>query len=180
MNRFLLLLICLATLLSCTNKERRNKDEDCIETESAEGKQFVALPSTANEMPHIFHGWTSGITYASLNEEGNIAGWSKWKPEVVKYALYLDHGIVSIFADSTQLHKIEEFLGKEVREGAVCYNVTVNDFCELGGYIKFCYLNNGIVQLYVDYPGLLMAYNLKSYMSEEELYERLKKFSAEQ
>ena len=74
--------------------------------------------------------------------------------------------IISIFADSTELHKIEELLCKKVREGSVCYNVTVDDFCEHGGYIRFCYLNNGIVQLYVDYHELLMAYNLESYISD--------------
>ena len=44
--------------------------------------------------------------------------------------------IISIFADSTELHKIEELLCNKVREGSVCYNVTVDDIYSFNPSLK--------------------------------------------
>lgn len=176
MRVLLFLLLCIMFLISCGNKEI-NKKEDCvIESRTSESGEARNLQSSVEDVPHIFHGWTSEMACAELNEEGDVVSWSEWEPEIVKYALYLDQGIISIFTDSTQLHKIDEYLGKEVMENAVCYNIMVSDYGEFGGYIKFCYQNNGIVQLYIDYPKMMVAYALKSFMPKEELERRLEKF----
>ena len=183
----LLILVCLATLLSCTNKgenckKESNNEIECTESKlSPESEQAGNIPSANNAMTHIFHGWTESIAKAHLNEEGDVTGWSKWEPLVVKYALYLDEGIIAIYDDSTQLHQIEEYLGKEIRsdEGAVSYNIMVNDYGDFGGYIKFYYQDDGMVQLYVDYPEMMISYSLESFMPEEELERRLGKYSTQ-
>ena len=55
----------------------------------------------------------------------------------------------------------------------------VNDYGDFGGYIRFYYQDDGMVQLYVDYPEMMISYSLESFMPEEELERRLGKYSTQ-
>ena len=120
------------------------------------------------------------VASAYFDEDGNVAGWSDIEPYCVKYALYLEHGEIAIFSDSAQLHIIEEYLGKVEGDRYTCYALAVYDQNEEPGYLKFNYQDNGIAQLYVDYPDTLIVYTLDhGNMSQETLERKLQKYVSE-
>ena len=93
----------------------------------------------------------------------------------MKYALYLAHGEIAIFSDSTQFHIIEEYLGKVEGDRYTCYDLAVYDQNEEPGYLRFNYQSNGIAQLYVDYPATMIVYTLDhGYMPQETLEQKFK------
>ena len=120
------------------------------------------------------------VASAYFDEDGNVAGWSELEPYRVKYALYFAHGEIAIFSDLAQLHIIEEYLGKVEGDRYTCYNLAVYDQNEELGYLRFNYQNNGIAQLYVDYPDTMIVYTLDhGYMPQETLERKLQKFNSE-
>ena len=160
----MLLLTCLALLLSCNNhKKQENAVQGTTDT--------IGL-----EIPHIFHGWTFSVSTAELNEDGSIKKWGELKTDTTKYALYLDNALITIFDDSTQFHYIEEYLGKEEEAGTIWYNIATIDADTLFGYVRFNYRGDIISQLYVDYPNTVLFYPLDTFMPQVELEERLSKY----
>lgn len=161
MKRFILIVIFFITLFSCNNqKQSREVEETHI----------------SQEVPHIFHGMTKSVAYATLQEDGSINEWSEWEPLIKKYALYLDNRLIVIFEDSLQFHFIEEYLGKEEREHYTCYNIASIDQDSIYGYLRFCYRDNGIVQFFEDYPESVKTYCFETYMEQEEFEERINKY----
>lgn len=162
----LIILVALIGLSSCSHKKQQ-KSEELITQEFIDSI--------------IFHGYTKEVTSARFDAEGNVSGWSDLEPYRVKYALYLAHGEIAIFSDSAQFHFIEEYLGKVEGDRYTCYDLAVIDQNEEPGYLRFNYQNNGIAQLYVDYPDTMMVYTLDhGYMPQETLERKLQKFGGEQ
>ena len=164
----LIILVTLIGLSSCNHKR-----EQSVEPEELITQEFIDSI--------IFHGYTVEVASARYDGEGNFTGWSELQPYRVKYALYLEHGEVAIFSDSAQFHIIEEYLGKIEGDRYACYALAVIDQNEELGYLKFNYQNNGVAQLYVDYPDTLIVYTLDhGYMPQETLERKLQKFGGEQ
>ena len=162
MRNLILLLTCLAVVLSCNNqKEQENAEQSTTGT---------------TEIPHIFHGWTFSVSTAELNEDGSVKKWGELKADTSKYALYIDNALITIFDDSTQFHYIEEYLGKEEEAGTTWYNVATINADTLFGYIRFNYRGDSISQLYIDYPNTVLCYPLETFMPQDELNERLSKY----
>ena len=161
----LILLVALIGLSSCNHKKQQ-KSEELVTQEFIDSI--------------IFHGYTIEVASARFDEEGNVIGWSELQPYRVKYALYLAHGKIAIFSDSAQCHIIEEYLGKEEGDRYTCYDLAVYDQNEEPGYLRFNYQNNGIAQLYVDYPDTMVVYTLDhGYMPQETLERKLQKFGGD-
>ena len=166
MKKIILLLACALTFSSCHHKRQPPQTEELISQEYIDSI--------------IFHGYTVDVASAYFDEDGNVAGWSELEPYRVKYALYLAHGEIVIFSDSAQFHVIEEYLGKEEGDRYTCYDLAVYDQNEEPGYLRFNYQDNGIAQLYVDYPDTMIVYTLDhGYMPQKTLERRLQKYGSE-
>ena len=166
MKKYTLILLMTLIGLSSCNHKKLQKDEELITQE------YI------NSI--IFHGYTVNVASAYFDEEGHVAGWSDIEPYRVKYALYLEHGEIAIFSDSAQFHFIEEYLGKMEGDRYTYYALAVYDQKEEPGYLRFNYQNNGIAQLYVDYPDTMVLYTLDhGYMPQETLERKLQKFGGE-
>lgn len=163
MKKYLFLLTCLLTLIACNNKKASNEQTPIIAKTDIEG-------------PHIFHGWTSGVSKAELNKDGSIIKWGELDPDTTKYALYLDNALIVFFDDSLSFHYIEEYLGKSEEAGAMWHNIATIDADTLLGYVRFRYEGDSISQLYIDYPNYVLYYPLQKSMPQGELDERLSKY----
>ena len=163
MKKILFILTCLVALIACNNQKASNE-------------QTPTIAKTDIETPHIFHGWTFGVSKAELNKDGSIIKWGELEPDTTKYALYLDNALITIFDDSTQFHYIEEYLGKSEEDGAMWYNIATINADTLLGYVRFRYEGDSISQLYIDYPNSVLYYPLETFMPQEELDERLSKY----
>ena len=163
MKKTLFILTCLVALIACNNQKASNE-------------QTPTIAKTDIETPHIFYGWTFGVSKAELNKDGSIIKWGELEPDTTKYALYLDNALFTIFDDSTQFHYIEEYLGKSEEDGAMWYNIATIDADTLLGYVRFRYEGDSISQLYLDYPNSVLYYPLETFMPQEELDERLSKY----
>ena len=125
-------------------------------------------------IPHIFHGMTKSISVGEIGANGEIVGFSEHKLYAVKYALYLDQGIIAIFDDNNQQHLIVQYIGSEDADGDTCYLFATSDQNKELGYVEFNYTNDGGVLLIIDYPKYAMGYFLETYIPEEEFAKRLK------
>ena len=168
MKKIILFLACALTLSSCHHKRQPQAEVEEITQEFIDSI--------------IFHGYTTHVASARLEEEGLGCEWSEFEPYVVKYALYLAHGIVAVFSDSAQSHVIEEYLGKEVIGNYTSYNLAVYDQNENLGYLRLCYQNDGDAsQMFIDYPDTMIAYVLdKGDMPQETLERKLQRFASKQ
>lgn len=165
MKKLLLLPICLLELLACGNQHKNSTT-----TQEANYTQ----QEIAQEIPHIFHGMTKTISIANILEDGEYAGFSEHKLYAVKYALYLDNGIIAIFDDNNQQHLIVQYIGSEDADDCTCYLFATSDQNKEQGYVEFNYTNDGGVLLIIDYPKYAMGYFLETYIPEEEFAKRLK------
>ena len=166
----LLLFVCLLGLFACGNQQKKGATTQAVNDTQQE---------VAQEMPHIFHGMTKSVTIGELADDGSFVGWLEPKPCSVKYALYLDNGIIAIFDDNNQLYHIKEYLGKEIDNGATCYSITTYDQNREQGCVEFIYCNDGRTLLMIDYPKYAMSYSLETFMSQAEFEERLKQYNRE-
>ncbi len=163
----LLLLACLLGLFACGNQQKKVATMQEINDTPQE---------IEHKIPHIFHGMTKSVTVGELANDGSFVSWSEQKPCTVKYALYLDNGIIAIFDDNNQLYYITEYLGKEVENGATCYSISTYDQNREQGYVEFIYCEDGRTLLMMDYPKYAMSYSLETFMPQAEFEERLKRY----
>lgn len=170
MKKLLSLSFCLLCLVACGSQQKKSAATE--DTQSTEQE-------TEQEIPHIFHGMTKTLSVANILDDGEFAGFSEHKSYAVKYAIYLDKGIVAIFDDSNQQHHIIEYLGYEAIENNTCYLFATSDQNNVRGHIEFNYTNDGRVLLIIDYPEYAMGYFLETYMPEEEFAEHLKRYNRE-
>lgn len=169
MKKLLFISICFICLIACGNQQKQNNTTPEAQTIATEQSQ-----QEADKMPHIFHGMTKSISVGEIGEDGDIVGLSEHKIYAVKYALYLDNGIIAIFDDNNQHHLIVQYIGSEDADGDTCYLFATSDQNKEQGYVEFNYTNDGRVLLIVDYPKYAMGYFLETYMPEEKFAERLK------
>ena len=155
----LLLFACLLGLFACGNQQKKS---------AAPEETQVTEQETEQEMPHIFHGMTKTISIANILEDGEFAGFSEHRLYAVKYALYLDNGIIAILDDNNQQHLIVQYIGSEDADDCTCYLFATSDQNKEQGYVEFNYTNDGGVLLIIDYPKYAMGYFLETYMPEEE------------
>lgn len=170
MKRLLLLSICLFGLLSCGNQQKQG-------TEAQEPNNIQQ--EIAEETPHIFHGMTKSISVGEIGENGEIVGFSEHKLYAVKYALYLDNGLIVIFDDNTQHHKIIMYIGSEECEDSTRYLFATYDQNENQGYVEFDYCKNGTTLMMVDYEDYIIGYILETFMPQAEFEGYLKKYNRE-
>lgn len=167
MKKLLLLSICLFGLLACGNQQKKS-------TEAQEPNNIQQ--EIIQEIPHIYHGMTKSISVGEIGEDGDIVGLSEHKLYAVKYALYLDNGLVVIFDDNTQHHKIIMYIGSEECEDSTRYLFTTYDQNENQGYVEFDYCKNGTTLMMVDYEDYIIGYILETYMPQAEFEEHLKRY----
>ena len=168
MKNILTILIALVCLSSCHHKRQPQAEVEEITQEFIDSI--------------IFHGYTTHVASVRLKEDSSGSEWSEFEPYVVKYALYLAHGMINIFSDSAQCHIIEEYLGKEVIGNYTCYNLAVFEENKNLGYLRLCYQNDGgASQMFVDYPDTMITYVLdEGYMPQETLERKLQRFASKQ
>ena len=168
-KKLLLLSLCLFGLLACGNQRKQNNTTPEAQTIATEQSQ-----QAAEKIPHIFHGMTKTISIANILEDGEFAGFSEHKLYAVKYALYLDNGIIAIFDDNNQQHLIVQYIGSENADGDTCYLFATSDQNKEQGYVEINYTSDGSVLLIIDYPKYAMGDFLETYIPEEEFAKRLK------
>ena len=166
----LLLFACLLGLFACGNQQKKGATTQAVNDTQQE---------VAQEMPHMFHGMTKSVTVGELADDGSFVNWSEQKHCSVKYALYLDNGIIAIFDDNTQLYHIKEYLGKEMEDGATCYPITTYDQIREQGCVEFIYCKDGRTLLMIDYPKYAISYSLETFMPQAEFEEHLKRYNRE-
>ena len=166
----LLLFACLLGLFACGNQQKKG----AIMQEDNDTQQEIA-----HKIPHIFHGMTKSVTVGELADDGSFVNWSEQKHCSVKYALYLDNGIIAIFDDNTQLYHIKECLGKEMEDGATCYPITTYDQNREQGCVEFICCKDGRTLLMIDYPKYAISYSLETFMPQAEFEEHLKRYNRE-
>ena len=168
MKKLLFISICFICFIACGNQQNQNNNAQEPQTTATEQSQ-----KEADQIQHIFHGMTKTISIANILEDGEFAGFSEHKLYAVKYALYLDNGIIAILDDNNQQHLIVQYIGSEDADGDTCYLFATSDQNKEQGYVEFNYTNDGRVLLIVDYPKYAMGYFLETYMPEEEFAEHL-------
>ena len=166
----LLLFACLLGLFACGNQQKKGATTQAVNDTQQE---------VAQEMPHMFHGMTKSVTVGELADDGSFVNWSEQKHCSVKYALYLDNGIIAIFDDNTQLYHIKEYLGKEMEDGATCYPIATYDQIREQGCVEFIYCKDGRTLLMIDYPKYAISYSLETFMPQAEFEEHLKRYNRE-
>ena len=169
MRKLLFISICFICLVACGNQRKQNNTTPEAQTIATEQSQ-----QEADKIPHIFHGMTKSISVGEIGANGEIVGFSEHKLYAVKYALYLDQGIIAIFDDNNQQHLIVQYIGSEDADGDTCYLFATSDQNKELGYVEFNYTNDGGVLLIIDYPKYAMGYFLETYIPEEEFAKRLK------
>ena len=169
MRKLLFISICFICLVACGNQRKQNNTTPEAQTIATEQSQ-----QEADKIPHIFHGMTKSISVGEIGANGEIVGFSEHKLYAVKYALYLDQGIIAIFDDNNQHHLIVQYIGSEDADGDTCYLFATSDQNKELGYVEFNYTNDGGVLLIIDYPKYAMGYFLETYIPEEEFAKRLK------
>lgn len=167
MKKLLLLSLCLFGLLACGNQHKNSTTTH----EANDTQQEIA-----QEIPHIFHGMTKSISVGEIGEDGDIVGFSEHKLYAVKYALYLDNGLISIFDDNTQQHAIIMYIGSEECEDSTRYLFATFDQNENQGYVEFDYYEDGTTLMMVDYADYIIGYILDTFMPQTEFEEHLKKY----
>ena len=163
----LVLFACLLGLSACGNQQKKG----AIVQETNDTPQ-----ETVHKMPHIFHGMTKSVTVGDLADDSSFVSWLEPKPCSVKYALYLDNGIIAIFDDNNQLYHIKEYLGKEMEDGATCYLIATYDQNREQGYVEFIYCEDGRTLLMIDYPKYAISYSLDTFMPQAEFEAHLKRY----
>ena len=169
MKKLLFISICFICLIACGNQRKQNNttpEAQIIATEQSQQE--------ADKIPHIFHGMTKTISIANILEDGEFAGFSEHRLYAVKYALYLDNGIIAIFDDNNQQHLIVQYIGSENANDYTYYLFATSDQNKEQGYVEINYTSDGRVLLIIDYPKYAMGYFLETYMPEEEFAKRLK------
>ena len=167
MKKFALLLGCLISLTALIIS---------IINISTSAKQ----PQIPEEnIPHIFHGVTKSFTIGKIGEDGDIIGYTEHKLCALKYALYLDNGLIAIFDGKTQLHHIVVYIGSEQSEEDTRYLFATFDQDENQGYVEVSYCNDGTVIMILDYSDYVIGYILDTYMPQAEFEEHLKKYNRE-
>ena len=169
MRKLLFISICFICLVACGNQRKQNNTTPEAQTIATEQSQ-----QEADKIPHIFHGMTKSISVGEIGANGEIVGFSEHKLYAVKYALYLDQGIIAIFDDNNQQHLIVQYIGSEDADGDTCYLFATSDQNKELGYVEFNYTNDGGVLLIIDYPKYAMGYFLETYIPDEEFAKRLK------
>ena len=169
MKKLLFISICFICLTACGNQQKQNNTTPEAQTIATEQSQ-----QEADKIPHIFHGMTKTISIAKILEDGEFAGFSEHKLYAVKYALYLDNGIIAIFDDNNQQHLIVQYIGSENADDNTCYLFATSDQNKEQGYVEINYTDDSRVLLIVDYPKYAMGYFLETYMPKEEFAKRLK------
>ena len=164
--KLLLLSICLLGILSCGNQQKKS---------TATHESNSTQQEVAQEIPYIFHGITKSISIGQLGEDGEIVGVSEHKQYAVKYALYLDNGLIAIFDDNTQLHKIIMYIGNEECDDSTRYLFATYDQDEKQGYVEFDYYKDGTTLMMVDYSDYIIGYILETFMPQTEFEERVNK-----
>lgn len=167
MKKQLLLFACLLGLFACDNQQKKG----AIVQDDNNTQQEIA-----HNIPHIFHGMTKSITVGTLANDGSFVNWLEPKPCTVKYALYMENGIIAIFDDNNQLYHIKEYIGKEVENGATCYPIATYDQNREQGYVEFIYCEDGRTLLMIDYPKYAMSYSLDTFMPQAEFEAHLKRY----
>ena len=171
MKKLLFISICFICLIACGNQRKQNNTTPEAQTIATEQSQ-----QEADKIPHIFHGMTKTISIANILEDGEFAGFSEHKLYTVKYALYLDNGIIAIFDDNNQQHLIVQYIGSENADDNTCYLFATSDQNKEQGYVEINYTDDGRVLLIVDYPTYAMGYFLETFMPQAEFEEHLKKY----
>jgi hypothetical protein len=166
--KYLTIILVIICLVACGNQRKQNNTTPEAQTIATEQSQ-----QEADKIPHIFHGMTKSISVGEIGANGEIVGFSEHKLYAVKYALYLDQGIIAIFDDNNQQHLIVQYIGSEDADGDTCYLFATSDQNKEQGYVEINYTSDGRVLLIVDYPKYAMGYFLDTYMSEEEFAEHL-------
>ena len=174
MKKLLFISICFICLIACGNQRKQNNTTPEAQTIATEQSQ-----QEADKIPHIFHGMTKSISIGDIGENGDIVGFTEHKLYAVKYALYLDNGLVVIFDDNTQHHKIIMYIGSEECEDSTRYLFATYDQNENQGYVEFDYCNNGSTLMMVDYEDYIIGYILETFMPQAEFKEHLKKYNRE-
>ena len=169
MKKLLFISICFICLIACGNQRKQNNTTPEAQTIATEQSK-----QEADKIPHIFHGMTKTISIANILEDGEFAGFSEHKLYAVKYALYLDQGIIAIFDDNNQQHIIVQYIGSENADDYTCYLFATSDQNKEQGYVEINYTDDGRVLLMIDYPKYAMGYFLETYMPEEEFAKLLK------
>ena len=167
MKKQLLLFACLLGLFACGNQQKK-----CVIVQEDNDTQ----QEIAHKIPHIFHGMTKSITVGTPANDGSFVNWLEPKPCTVKYALYMENGIIAIFDDNNQLYHIKEYIGKEVENGATCYPIATYDQNREQGYVEFIYCEDGRTLLMIDYPKYAMSYSLDTFMPQAEFEAHLKRY----
>ena len=122
---------------------------------------------------------TKSISVGKIGEDGDIVGLSEHTIYAVKYALYLDNGLISIFDDNTQQHAIIMYIGSEECEDSTRYLFATFNQNENQGYVEFDYCEDGTTLMMVDYADYIIGYILETYMPQAEFEEHLKKYNRE-
>lgn len=174
MKKLLFISICFICLIACGNQRKQNNTTPEAQTIATEQSQ-----QETDKIPHIFHGMTKTISIANILEDGEFAGFSEHKLYAVKYALYLDNGLISIFDDNTQQHVIIMYIGSEECEDSTRYLFATFDQNENQGYVEFDYYEDGTTLMMVDYEDYIIGYILETYMPQAEFEEHLKKYNRE-
>ena len=120
--KYLTIILVIICLVACGNQRKQNNTTPEAQTIATEQSQ-----QEADKIPHIFHGMTKTISIANILEDGEFAGFSEHKLYAVKYALYLDNGIIAIFDDNNQHHLIVQYIGSEDADGDTCYLFATSD-----------------------------------------------------
>ena len=171
MKKILLLLGCLVSLVALViSIVNISIDEEPNQSEAQE------IQTIEEEIPHIFHGMTRSISVGEFGEDGDIIGLSEQKLYAVKYALYLDNGLIVIFDDNTQHHRIIMYIGSEECEDNTRYLFATYDQNEKQGYVEFDYYKDGTTLMMLDYSDYVIGYILETFMPQEEFEERLNKY----
>ena len=172
--KYLTTILVIICLVACGNQRKQNNTTPEAQTIATEQSK-----QEADKIPHIFHGMTKTISIANILEDGEFAGFSEHKLYAVKYALYLDNGIIAIFDDNNQHHLIVQYIGSEDADGDTCYLFATSDQNKEQGYVEFDYCKNGTTLMMVDYEDYIIGYILETFMPQAEFKEHLKKYNRE-
>ena len=172
--KHLTIILTILALIACGNQLKQNNTTPEAQTIATEQSQLEA-----DKIPHIFHGMTKSISIGEIGENGDIVGFTEHKLYAVKYALYLDNGLISIFDDNTQQHAIIMYIGGEECEDSTRYLFATFDQNENQGYVEFDYYEDGTTLMMVDYADYIIGYILDTFMPQAEIEEHLKKYNRE-